>query len=183
LVYAVLVLFTGMSRKQVASFGKISPVSGIITSSYCQRIHPTRNRWISLARNAAKHQTIAMALPPNDVCGGLSKQAKISASVCSFQAQFFNSPPTSFWGRAFLIYHQQEDVIIVNIHDKHLLRVGNPRLYDHPYQSPQLPLWEPGEVEWFVIIRADPQSHRRRKKGRMLLLQPPLWKMGDEASG
>ncbi len=59
--------------------------------------------------------------------------------------------------------------------DRHLLRVGNPRLYDHPYQSPQLPLWEPGEVEWFVIIRGSPKSHRRRKKGRMLLLQPPLW--------
>ena len=25
--------------------------------------------------------------------------------------------------------------------DRHLLRVGNPRLYTHPYQSPQLPLW------------------------------------------
>ena len=40
--------------------------------------------------------------------------------------------------------------------DTHLLRVGNPQMTDHPYQSPQLPLWEPGEVEWFVIIRAGP---------------------------
>ena len=58
--------------------------------------------------------------------------------------------------------------------DKHLLRVGNPRLYDHLYQRPQLPLWEPGEVEWFVIIRTEPKSHRRRKKGRIVLIQPPL---------
>ncbi len=42
-------------------------------------------------------------------------------------------------------------------HDTHLLRLGNPQMTDHPYQSPQLPLWEPGEVEWFVIIRADPR--------------------------
>ena len=35
--------------------------------------------------------------------------------------------------------------------DEHFLRVGNPRLYDHPYQSPQLSLWEAGEVEWHVI--------------------------------
>src|SRR5215471_2872309 len=40
--------------------------------------------------------------------------------------------------------------------DTHLLRVGNPRLYDHPYHSSQLSLWTPGEVEWFVILRNDP---------------------------
>jgi hypothetical protein len=58
---------------------------------------------------------------------------------------------------------------------KHLLRVGNPRLFDHPYQSPQLPLWEPGEVEWFVILRTDPPVRRRRPRGRLMLLQAPLW--------
>jgi putative transposase len=42
--------------------------------------------------------------------------------------------------------------------EKGLRRVGNPRLYDHPYQSPQLELWSPGEVEWFVIIRANPDA-------------------------
>jgi hypothetical protein len=67
--------------------------------------------------------------------------------------------------------------------NRHFLRVGNPRLYDHPYQSPQLPLWEPGDVEWFVIIRGSPLVHRRRRKGRVLLIQPPLWMRGDEASG
>jgi putative transposase len=67
--------------------------------------------------------------------------------------------------------------------DKHLLRVGNPRLYEHPYHSPQLSLWAPGSVEWFVIIRCDPPTRRRRKKGRVLLIQPPLWTMGDGTSG
>lgn len=59
--------------------------------------------------------------------------------------------------------------------DHHLLRVGNPRLYDHPYQSPQLPLWEKGEVEWYVIIRTDPPVRRRQSRGRIFLIQPPLW--------
>jgi putative transposase len=58
--------------------------------------------------------------------------------------------------------------------DKHLLRVGNPRIYQHPYQSPQLPLWSPGEVEWHVIIRIDSKGHRRKRKGRVFVVQPPL---------
>lgn len=65
--------------------------------------------------------------------------------------------------------------------DRHLLRVGNPRLYDHPYQSSQMPLWEPGEVEWYVIIRADPPMRRRKNRGRTVLIQPPLWE--DSALG
>src|SRR5207248_11115348 len=40
--------------------------------------------------------------------------------------------------------------------DKRLRRVGNPRLYDHPYQSPQLELWTPDQVAWFVIIQVHP---------------------------
>lgn len=59
--------------------------------------------------------------------------------------------------------------------DTHLLRVGNPRVYDHPYQSPQRQLWEPGEVEWYVIIRTDPPVRRRKSRGRIVLIQPPLW--------
>jgi putative transposase len=59
--------------------------------------------------------------------------------------------------------------------DRHLLRVGNPRLYNHPYQSPQLSLWEPGEVEWFVIISADPLVRRRRSLCHIVLIQSPLW--------
>jgi hypothetical protein len=58
--------------------------------------------------------------------------------------------------------------------DRHLLRVGNPHLYDHPYYSPQLSLWEPGEVEWYVIIRTDPPARRRKGKGRVFIMQPPL---------
>lgn len=57
--------------------------------------------------------------------------------------------------------------------DKHLLRVGNPRLYEHPYHSPQLPLWPTSSVEWYVIIRCEPLS-RRRRRARKLLIQLPL---------
>jgi hypothetical protein len=62
--------------------------------------------------------------------------------------------------------------------DTHLLRVGNARLYDHPYQSPQLPLWNPGEVEWHLIIRTHPKAHHRRRAGRIFVIQPPLF--GEE---
>jgi hypothetical protein len=60
--------------------------------------------------------------------------------------------------------------------DKHFLRVGNPRLYDHPYQSPQVDLWPQGQVEWFVIIKAAPYGPRKRSKrsGRVIVMQPPL---------
>ena len=53
--------------------------------------------------------------------------------------------------------------------------MGNPCLYDHPYQSPQLPLWEPSEVEWYVIIRDSPPVRRRKPRGRIVLIQPPRW--------
>jgi putative transposase len=64
--------------------------------------------------------------------------------------------------------------------DQHLLRVGNPRLYDHPYQSPQLPLWQPGEVEWFLIICNDPKLRRRKHKSSVLVIQPPLFFDGTQ---
>ncbi len=67
--------------------------------------------------------------------------------------------------------------------DKHLLRVGNPRLYDHPYQSPQIPLWEPGEVEWPVILRCDPPGPRRKRMGRIFVIQPPLLLEGEGTQG
>ncbi len=47
--------------------------------------------------------------------------------------------------------------------------------------SPQMPLWEPGEVEWFVIIRKSPPLRRRKRRGRLVLIQPPLW--ANAASG
>jgi putative transposase len=59
--------------------------------------------------------------------------------------------------------------------DHHFSRVGYPRLYDHRYQSAQLELWQPGEVEWFVIIRDEPKSRRRRRKSHILVVQPPLF--------
>jgi putative transposase len=67
--------------------------------------------------------------------------------------------------------------------DKHFLRVGNPRLYDHPYQSPQQFLWEPGEVEWHVILRADPPVRRRKQRGRVFVMQPPLFSEEKRTQG
>lgn len=64
--------------------------------------------------------------------------------------------------------------------DKHLLRVGNPRLYAHPYKPPQLPLWEPGEVEWHVIIRCEPKPRRKRRMARSVVIQLSLVFDSDE---
>jgi hypothetical protein len=61
--------------------------------------------------------------------------------------------------------------------EKHLLRVGNPRLFDHPYQSPQLELWPPEATRWFVIIQAVPYGPRKRSKraSRVVVIQSPLF--------
>jgi hypothetical protein len=60
--------------------------------------------------------------------------------------------------------------------DHHLLRIGNPRLYEHPNPRPQLALWPPEAVEWFVIIQATAYGSRPRRKRatRLLVMQLPL---------
>jgi hypothetical protein len=64
--------------------------------------------------------------------------------------------------------------------ERHLARVGNPRFYRHPYQSPQQELWQLGEVEWFVIIRNAPPVRRRKRKSRLVVIQLPLLLDGTE---
>ncbi len=58
--------------------------------------------------------------------------------------------------------------------NKHLLRAGDPRLYDHPYADPQLSLWAPGTVEWHVIIHCEPYAPRRKRK-KPAVIQPLLF--------
>jgi len=60
--------------------------------------------------------------------------------------------------------------------DHHLLRIGNPRLYEHPNPRPPLALWPPEAVEWFVIIQAAAYGSRPRRKRatRLLVMQLPL---------
>jgi transposase InsO family protein len=60
--------------------------------------------------------------------------------------------------------------------ERSLARVGNPKLFQHPYQSAQLELWEADQVEWFVILRAKPYGSRPRqkRKGLLFLFQLPL---------
>ncbi len=74
--------------------------------------------------------------------------------------------------------HQEEKLSRYSVEwqpdERHLSRIGNPRFYQHPYQSPQQELWEPGEVEWFVIIRTDPPTRRRKPRQRFVVMQLPL---------
>jgi hypothetical protein len=60
--------------------------------------------------------------------------------------------------------------------ERSLARVGNPKLFQHPYQSAQLDLWEADQVEWYVILRAKPYGSRPRqkRKGLFFLFQVPL---------
>ncbi len=67
--------------------------------------------------------------------------------------------------------------------DRHLLRVGNARLYQNPYQIPQPSLWEPGEIEWHVIIRCEQKAHRRRRVIRSFTIQLPLPIENDGTAG
>jgi hypothetical protein len=41
-------------------------------------------------------------------------------------------------------------------------------------------LWTPGEVEWFVIIRSDPPVRQRKPRGRIVVIQPPLFADGTQ---
>jgi Integrase core domain len=66
--------------------------------------------------------------------------------------------------------------------DHHFRRVGNPRLYQHRYPSAQLELWKPGQVEWFVIIRESAPVRRRKRTGRIVVIQPPLLSDGMQDS-
>jgi len=58
--------------------------------------------------------------------------------------------------------------------DRHLLRVGNPRLYQHPYQTPPQFLWPPGEVEWHIIIRCESKTRRRKGMKKSFVIQLPF---------
>ncbi|MGN6561383.1 MAG: hypothetical protein ACTHMU_01880 [Thermomicrobiales bacterium] len=58
--------------------------------------------------------------------------------------------------------------------DKRQLKsVTEPRLFEAPHRSPQLPLWEVGEGEWLQVLRLPDYAPRRRRAG--VPRQPPLF--------
>jgi putative transposase len=56
---------------------------------------------------------------------------------------------------------------------KHLRAVAEPRLFETPFRSPQLPLWALGDDEWFKILRVLEYAPRKARTGRHV--QPPLF--------
>jgi hypothetical protein len=43
----------------------------------------------------------------------------------------------------------------------HLLAVEEGRLFETPYRSAQLPLWELSDTEWLKVVRRPPYAPRR----------------------
>ena len=58
----------------------------------------------------------------------------------------------------------------------HLLNVTDPRLFETPYRTPQLPLWELGDGDWLKIVwlgRYAPRRAMRAVVGAQLPLFEP----------
>jgi hypothetical protein len=55
---------------------------------------------------------------------------------------------------------------------KQFRTVDEPKLFEHRYHSPQLPLWELGDDEWFKVVRLP--SVIRRKRPQILVEQHAL---------
>ena len=54
--------------------------------------------------------------------------------------------------------------LVIDPRDRHhLTTVTEERLFGTPLQSPQPPLWEPGEGQW-LRVRPLPASHPRRQR-------------------
>ena len=46
---------------------------------------------------------------------------------------------------------------------RHLVQVTEQHLFETPYRSPQLPLWEGRADDWLTVIRVPPYAPRRSK--------------------
>ncbi len=55
---------------------------------------------------------------------------------------------------------------------KHLRTIDEPRMFDNPYRSPQLPLWELGDDEWLKVVRLP--DYPRRTPQRVMGTQAAL---------
>ena len=57
---------------------------------------------------------------------------------------------------------------------KQLRTIDEPQVFEHPYRSPQLPLWELGDDEWFKVVRLPATVLRRRARVAVIQEQLPL---------
>jgi len=55
----------------------------------------------------------------------------------------------------------------------HLLAVEEGRLFETPYQSPQLPLWDLSDAEWLKVLRRPDYAPRAIRKETVV--QPTLF--------
>jgi hypothetical protein len=61
---------------------------------------------------------------------------------------------------------------------KRLRQITDPRLFETPFQSPQMFLWEQGLADWHLVLKL-PEYAPRRRSGN-LAVQPPLFEQGAE---
>ena len=61
---------------------------------------------------------------------------------------------------------------------KRIREVSDPQLFETPFQSPQMFLWEHGLADWHLVLRL-PEYAPRRRMGT-LAVQPLLFDPGTE---
>ena len=59
--------------------------------------------------------------------------------------------------------------------EKHLRTIGEPRHFETRYRTPQLDLWQQGEVEWHLVKRLPDYAPRQKKKAVGEITQQPLF--------
>jgi putative transposase len=59
--------------------------------------------------------------------------------------------------------------------EKHLRDIVEPRRFETRYRSPQLELWQSGEVEWHLVRRLADYAPRRRQRMGGAVVQQPLF--------
>ena len=59
--------------------------------------------------------------------------------------------------------------------EKHLRNIVEPHRFETRYHSPQLDLWQQGEVEWHLVRRLPDYAPRHKHKAVGEIAQPPLF--------
>ena len=59
--------------------------------------------------------------------------------------------------------------------EKHVRNILEPHHFETRYRTPQLDLWQPGEIEWHLVKRLPDYAPRPKKKVVGQMIQPSLF--------